>query len=895
MKKGIVILIGVIIACVAAFYVFQSKEKTANTEQKEVKIKPLEGVEALDTPIKPNIEPDHLWKFTFDEEIDKKTIENQIYILNEQKEKVSVEVEVNNNEIVIRPPDDGYGKEKTYELIANNNIKMVDGKNIEPIHFFFITKRDEVSKVKYREDMIKIKKNQVESMEGITLVLKDLDLKGKIKKGMIILIETGDKDTPQVARKVLSVKEDRRKIAIDTEAPKFEELFDELDLYEEVPITAENIELDPIEGLTLTSVPTAYTASADSAKLYAEGKSKNSIFNFDNVKISLVGQEVAINGKMEFNKAYGIPDVQIKEKSISKFHIALEQKANTDMTVSVKTSLQEIKTKKKWEKWEKKKRLGKYKVPTSVPGLSLEGKIYIVLEGGFSGEPKWNIVFETESVVGVKSKGTNFQGYSDNDTNIKETKFYGEGKLSAEIKGVLEVSLNAYEVLSAGIEGQLGAYAETTGFANKNSTTTNPITCDKGEIGGVARGEIFIKAFPTIGSIFSKVTEYYFEERTKFAEVKFGKMEYNSCIIFQDLIPDQKEVLLKPGEEKEISLALKLVDNGTTKEETEKVGKEEMKYLSVTTKREDVVKAEVTKSGKIKLIAKELPSQQNTEIEVTYNNKKENRKKSITIPVKISDFSTTSLDQFTGYWRDENTKKLFVKIDKKSEKNIEFQAFDYVDIWYKGDVQFNAFKQNALSGKAKHLGGGEMDAPVEELKKAQDFTIEKISENKIKVRLGEGVNNLKRSSKKEFEKEQAAIYEGLSTPDTQPNQKPDAQSNQSKKVDGTYEGTATQSEPNVQTEATFKQIDDKTATLVSSQWALNSEGVTTKYRGEIQTTAVKQNDSTWTFTWKDNNDSKGTGTITFQGENATLDLKGDISNPLDMGTISTKTQLKKKS
>ncbi|GAB6458050.1 hypothetical protein bcgnr5390_61600 [Bacillus luti] len=903
MKKGILILISIIIAGVAAFFIFKSKEQTANTEPAETKPEKIENLEKLDTPIRPGIESNHVWKFQFDGDIDKNTIQNKVYILNEQKENVPVEVEVINNEILVKPPQEGYGKDKTYELFVEKDIKQVDGNNIEPIHFTFITKRDEVAKATYSKDLIKIKEKQIDKAEGNMITIKAPELKAEIKNGSILVIETGDKLFPEIARKVTSVKETGGKIVVDTDTPKFEELFDELDLYQEIPITPEHIELEPIEGLTLSNIPTGLTASVSPSRLLAEGKGKSYI-NFDNVTFKFNGNEVAINGKMDLNKGNALPDIVIKNKSIEKFHMYMELTSDTDVTVSAKLNTQEAKKTFKnvkdpnKNKQEKKWYIGTINAPTGIPGIKFVGSLYFVLEIGISGEPKVSIQYEITHRVGIKpNKGKWYQGYYDKDIKFKGAQVNGEGKVLAEAGPGADASLSAIGVMSAGLGFKGGGYAEGSIFQQDN----DPIACGKIEGGGFGSVEAFVKAIPDPSSILQHVinknkdVKYKYEISSKFAEGKLKLLDIDTCKIAKGLLSDPKEVALKPGEEKDISLALILHDKGTTKEETKKLGEDEKANLSVRPKQKDVVEAKVTKSGKIKLIAKELPAQKNTEVEVTYYDKKNDRKQTLTIPVSITEFTTTSLDQFTGYWRDENNKKLFVKIDKKSEKNIEFQAFDYVDIWYKGDVQFNAFKQNALSGKAKHLGGGEMDAPVEELKKAQDFTIEKVSENKIKVRLGDSVNNLKRSSKKEFEKEQAAIYEGLSTPDTQPNQKPDSQSNQSKKVDGTYEGTATQSDPNVKTEATFKQIDDKTATLVSSQWASRGEGVPPKYRGEIQTTAVKQNDSTWTFTWKDNNDSKGTGTITFQGENATLDLIGDISNPLDMGTISTKTQLKKKS
>lgn len=64
--------------------------------------------------------------------------------------------------------------------------------------------------------------------------------------------------------------------------------------------------------------------------------------------------------------------------------------------------------------------------------------------------------------------------------------------------------------------------------------------------------------------------------------------------------------------------------------------------------------------------------------------------------------------------------------------------------------------------------------------------------------------------------------------------------------------------------------------------------------GMFTANAVKKNDSTWV----DHNElgeTNGTGTITFQGENVTLDIKGRNNPSEGRGIISQNVKLKKSS
>ena len=910
MKKGIIILIGIIIASVVAYFIFQSKEQPANTAPKETKTKQLEGLEKLETPIRPGIEPDHIWKFTLEKKIDKNTIQNKVYILNEEQQKVPVNIEVNNEEITIKPPQDGYGKDKTYELFVDKDIKYVDGKNIEPIHFTFISKRDEVAKATFRKDLIKIKKEQIDKVEGDSIVLKDSELKGKTKKDSIIVIETGSKEMPEIARKVSSVKEDGRKMIIDTITPKFEELFDDLDLYKNIRVTPEDIKIEPINGLTLSNINTGLTASAAPTMFLAE--EKKGIFNFNNVTFKVNGLEVTLEGVVNFKDGDIIPDAVVKNKSIKRFHLYMDQEIDTDLKVTVKHDKVEGKI-KKGKKAEKSFPIGNYKIPTPIPLVYIEGKMYLTFELSASGEVKVSVKHTVEERIGIKNKNGVVEAYSDIDSDIKDVQINGVGKTGVEVGPGVGVSLSAMAVFSAGLDGKVGIYGDAS-FIAPTSNILN--TCTKAEVGFFGKGEANIKAFPRLDTLWKTFwgmngeLEYKFVAKTKFIDEKKDWKVWNTCIIAEDFLSDPKEVSLKPSEEKEINLSLNMLDKEASKEEAKSLGEEDKKFLSVRTKQKDVVEAEVTNSGKIKLIANEMPSQQNTEVEVVYDNEDKGIKKSITIPVKITDFNPMSLEQLNGYWRDEKVKTNFVKIDKKSKGNIEFQVIALYEIAYTGDVQFNASKQNKLSGKMKYTQVYPDENP--ERLPVEDFTLEKVSANKIIVHKGKDVLSLTKSSKKELEAAQQLTdigenqgtdtqpNQGTDTQpnqgtDTQPNQGANTQPSQNNKINGRYFNL--ESDSKLEIDASFTTIDDKNATIKVEQRSNNSHGLYSSLMGMFTANAVKQNDSTWTFLWVDHNElgeTNGTGTITFQGENVTLDLKGNRNHLQEgRGIVNQNVKLKK--
>ncbi|WP_336769989.1 hypothetical protein [Bacillus bombysepticus] len=883
MKKGTIFILGIVIACVIAFLFYQFKGKPTNTATKTDAVdtpKPMENVEKLETPIKPNIETDHVWRFPFKEAIDKKTIDNKVYILNEEKQKLPVSVEVNDKEILVRPPQEGYGKDKTYELFVEKEIKQVDGKNIDPIHFTFITKRDEVANVKYSEDIIKIKHSEVKDVNGDVIVLKSNKLEDKLKKDSLIVIETNNSSNPEVARKVVSVKVKNKVLEIDTTTPEFEELFEELDLYKEIPITSENIKLESIKGLTLTNRSTAFTANASNQYL-AEGKGSNSTLHFDNVKWDINGTEIALNGTLDLNNLKGTPDTVIKKKSIKKFNMYYEQKAEARLSLSVKGEKQKVQLEDK-----RRLKIGDVGPINLITGVSLNGELYLVVSTSASGEPTFTLTLTAENQSGVNRKDKKFKVFSDTNFSNSSLEVHGEGQIDNKVVLESSVYLKAFEILSVGVGGEIGGYSNATVFTNKQEA----FTCGKGELGGGWSGEIFVKAFPKFSNIWNRETHYKYTLRTKFIEDKINLLEVNTCKEARGLIPSETPLKIEPGEESDIGLQLVEYDHGTGDERKLNLGSNKWEKLSVKSKDENVAAAEVTKDGAIRVKAGTMPAKTNTEIEVTYTDEELKGNKTVTIPVQIKNYDPNITKGLEGMWRIEAGEPYFYKIITKGQNKFEITAMRLLENDYTAVLDITKSQKNVVSGKPEYT----FVYPGIIFEPSSEISIEKLSKDKIKITDGNVTHTLVKTTDDARDKE---IMNRGNTKTNQPNdnkpegtQKPNTES--PKRMRTVYDTDDPKSKVQVYME--FEPTNNKKALVRVEQRLNNEDGSLPSLTGLFETEATQQSGNKWTFSWQDDTGTKGTGTITINGDQAIIDIKSERNSSSEgKGIMTYKSQLPK--
>ncbi|HDX9639161.1 TPA: hypothetical protein ACGXMH_005747 [Bacillus mobilis] len=369
----------------------------------------------------------------------------------------------------------------------------------------------------------------------------------------------------------------------------------------------------------------------------------------------------------------------------------------------------------------------------------------------------------------------------------------------------------------------------------------------------------------------------------------------DASVIAKELIPNLKEVSLKPGEEKNIDLSLRLYDQGTAKENTINLGVDEKEFLSVKSKDENVVKAKITDSGQVNIIVNESPSKKSVEIEVSYKNNKQNGHLIRKVPIIIKEYASDATKGLKGMWQSEKDNTYFYKIVEKGQNIIEVSAMALYETDYTAVVNFTNIQQNVLSGKPEYT----FMYPGTHQEPALEFKLEKLSRDKIRITQGDYPIVLTRSAEKAMEEERAKQAMPKSDSNSGENQ------SNANTPSGNLKNNAEQSKP---LKAFFDPVDSNSENQVSvfiQTWGttesnpnidkatLNVEQrLNNTFTGMFETKATKQNETTWIFDWTDDTGTKGTGTLVINGENATIDLKSERKSVTEgKGIVSYKAQL----
>ncbi|MCU5377384.1 hypothetical protein OCA08_09565 [Bacillus cereus] len=360
----------------------------------------------------------------------------------------------------------------------------------------------------------------------------------------------------------------------------------------------------------------------------------------------------------------------------------------------------------------------------------------------------------------------------------------------------------------------------------------------------------------------------------------------DASVIAKELIPNLKEVSLKPGEEKNIDLSLRLYDEGTAKENTINLGAAEKEFLFVESKDENVAKAKITDSGQLNIIANESPSKISVEIEISYKNKKQNGDLTRKVPITIKEYASDATKGLKGMWQSEKDNTYFYKIVEKGQNIIEVSAMALYETDYTAVVNFTNIQQNVLSGKPEYT----FMYPGTHQEPALEFKLEKLSKDKIRITQGDYPIVLTRSSENAMEEERAKQAMPKSNGNN-PNGNPKNNAEQSKPLKAFFDpvdsNSANQVSVFIQTWGTTESNPNIDKATLNVEQRLNNT-----FTGMFETKATKQNETTWIFDWTDDTGTKGTGTLVINGDNATIDLKSERKSVTEgKGIVSYKTEL----
>ncbi|PET28398.1 hypothetical protein COD75_04950 [Bacillus anthracis] len=371
----------------------------------------------------------------------------------------------------------------------------------------------------------------------------------------------------------------------------------------------------------------------------------------------------------------------------------------------------------------------------------------------------------------------------------------------------------------------------------------------------------------------------------------------DASIIAKELIANLNEVSLKPGEEKNIDLSLRLYDEGTAKENTINLGAAEKEFLSVKSKEENVAKVKITESGQVNIIASESPSKISIEIEVSYKNKKQNGDLTRKIPITIKDYASDATKGLKGMWQSEKDKTYFYKIVEKGQNIIEVSAMALYETDYTAVVKFTNIQKNVLSGKPEYT----FMYPGTHQEPALEFKLEKLGNDKIRITRGDYPIVLTRSSEKVMEEERAK--QAMPSSDSNAGV---SQTDENNPNDGTKNNT----EQSESLKAFFDPVDSNSENQVSvfiQTWGTTESNpkvdkatlhveqrLNNTLTGMFETQAAKQNETTWIFAWTDDTGTKGIGILVINGEDATIELKSERKSATEgKGIVSYKAQLMK--
>lgn len=633
MKKIIILFLALLIIGGGGFFAFEkwgkTKAETAGLVINDKKVK-KETIDTKDeVEVLSEIPVDYVWEYQFKPALDPESLsEENVYVLDEQKEHVQVKVELSEDgeTLSISPPKDAYAKGTRYGIHMKKDIKKVTGDTVsKDYEMQFITLRDEVEEGELNPDIKKLKKDEVEvTGENLLKINKDV----KIAKDDIIIIPSEEYPEGQ-ALKITTVDSNMSGHTVHVEEPSFDEIYENLNLYKTYPLTDKDITLeDNIEGVkiqSLASLPpssmVASSTSADEDKVEFKHPSPgveldiNDGFqlSFSNFPIkSMKKLEMALDGTMTFYK----PEVHtdISEKGIrDRFEMKSKVNVKSKYKVKVKGKVLE-----KEIPLTESYRVAKIRIPTQVTGLFIGGDLVMrfnySLEGGV--EPVFYLDYSQSNGFVYENKKID---RISNITAEYNSGLQGSGKAEGRVGPAATLVLEGYGVAAGGIDAFTGTQVTAQAVAGDNEKT-GKYACAKIEEKLFAQGSFFIEFLKT------------FRFEWVFAEKNFGpEQKVNSCNVPYGLKPI-KEQHIKSGVTKDVKVSIIQQD---LLEQKDKSIQAEMKDVQVTIADEGVATVKKTKKG-ISIQTSELPEKEKTTITIT---KKVGRKdETLNIPIVISNY-----------------------------------------------------------------------------------------------------------------------------------------------------------------------------------------------------------------------------------------------------------------
>ncbi|MCP1143694.1 Ig-like domain-containing protein [Lysinibacillus endophyticus] len=560
-------------------------------------------------------------KFSQPVDVDSLTDEN-IYVVDSYNGKIPVSFSLSNEgkDLLIEAPFYDYYPYETYTLYIENVKSQNQQVLKEPIKMDFtvnekqiiveseklVPRKDSKNEVNYQDNVELISEKQSQLFQVIdvnTLVLESANT--SLEKGDILILPPSDEYPFGLSKKIISIEKGANQFVIKTEEPTLEEIVEHIDISQRIPITMEHVKGDlSLKGATIASTDYKFLNESSNTKILNNGVIASQDLN-DDIILTLgklkIGDNYYVDGAITLKNADLFVDVNDSWwwKGVETGVVEFEG------TIDIKGAINAKKSNKE-NKLAKRVKITDLYVPVPafpVVGASIELFLVIDLNGEVRLEYNKKMDFRLgASFDDGKIQKINDVDYPEEEPLTNKSTFTGEINFNGKLGIGAGLYLSLTQIDLAGLEMDAGLKTKLASYLYKGTV------CYKGSNSLYFDAGINVKVFKT------KVTLLGIEKLLD---------NGNICEVVEELEVYPSELALQPGKSETIYV-----------EKVFKAGGSDytLKDISFTSSDQNV--ATVDEEGVV-TISKNATDEDSAEIIVTYNNGKNEIKKTIKVNVFI--------------------------------------------------------------------------------------------------------------------------------------------------------------------------------------------------------------------------------------------------------------------
>ncbi|WP_227938611.1 Ig-like domain-containing protein [Alkalihalobacillus deserti] len=498
------------------------------------------------------------WTIEFNEDVDLSAItSDHIFVKDERDQVVSTTTVLvdHGTTVKVLPPLDGYQPFQTYTLFVGERVYSTKERSLhegvkqsfetgdfeEELSPPFETRSDSANEVIYQDHVIELEEEtllraQLLSVEDNLFIFDGAPEEiTKLEKGDIFILPPTEEYPMGWAKKVVSIKVEANVTSVVTEEPTMEEVLEEIDLSQAIPVKATDFEIDPelfpnaIEEVSEDGNEVVYSQATDpNVKITITTKNGDPHVKFEGIEVFPKGDNpgpAMLNGDITFL----VPEIHLDTKGLNINHLEFTSgfESNLKLDFPMVQGFNPPPT-----------QIPKLPIKIPVKAYGIAGasiNLSLFLEG--SGEVNLSVSSKDSLIINVGATTID-----DTFTPFNRTRYTSEAKigiLKGTIKGKMgpRINVNA-EVLQftlGGINLDGGYKFEINGEVDLQNVCFN------------RKEELFLEANALIGKEPKPLKKYTLP-------VWSMPLNHLSTCTYDELLVTPNEVVLEPGEHIQLDL-----------------------------------------------------------------------------------------------------------------------------------------------------------------------------------------------------------------------------------------------------------------------------------------------------------------------------------------------------